>query len=96
MDDKDGLEHIRLKVIPRPAEGTRTVFVVPNTSAVRTMFRGEAKSGISFDCGNCGVPLMQDVLLGQVGDLVLKCGACSAYNEVNRRQEHDPEPPHSY
>jgi predicted RNA-binding Zn-ribbon protein involved in translation (DUF1610 family) len=75
--------HIRLRSIPRPIDGTRTVFTAGDDAPKRfTFIRGDSP-GLSFDCAKCGTPLMIDVERGQVTNIVLRCNNCGTYNEAD-------------
>ena len=74
---------MKLKVIPKPAEGTRTV-LVPKRN-VLPVIKGNIPpehGGLTFQCGNCGAPLINGVKKGQVRNIVIKCPLCGSYNEV--------------
>lgn len=71
--------HIRLKVIPEPAPNTKAVFEKLGSGTV--LING-FDTGISYDCGTCGEPLMRGVQKGQVRGIVLRCGACCSYNDT--------------
>jgi hypothetical protein len=48
--------------------------------------RGQPISGsgnLTFECGNCGTVVLQDVGLSQVRDCVIECD-CGAFNETPR------------
>jgi hypothetical protein len=72
--------HIKLHVIPEPAEGTRTVLVYAGEGTV--MIRSEAAPNVLMNCGSCGVRLVQGVVVSQLSGIVLKCNGCGAYNET--------------
>lgn len=73
-------EHRRLRVIPPPANGSRSILQLdaPGTILVQGNGGGPA---VSYDCGNCGSPLLVDVTEDQVRNVVLKCNNCGSYNE---------------
>jgi len=71
--------HLRLKVIPEPAPGTRAVFEHAGEGTV--FFVGEVV-GLSLDCGKCGSPLVQGLNREQVMGIVLHCKSCGAYNNT--------------
>jgi DNA-directed RNA polymerase subunit RPC12/RpoP len=71
------IRHVRLEVIPQPAEGARVV-LVPEKGPI---FMGE-NPGISYDCGTCGQALIEGVRAGQVGNVVIRCPSCGAFNEA--------------
>lgn len=71
----------KLRVISKPAEGTRTVFWgEPNTKAT-TIFTGSGSHNLL--CGNCGANLAKGIERGQYGQgIVFGCKKCGSYNEV--------------
>lgn len=71
--------HIPLKVIPEPAPNTKAVF---EKLGEGTVLMNGFDTGISYDCGSCGKPLMQGLLEGQVRGIVLRCSFCKSYNET--------------
>jgi hypothetical protein len=74
-------EHRRLKVIPEPAENTRSV-LAGGESRDSLIIEGEAGVDLSYDCGACGSPLAYGVRPGQLQNLVLRCNKCGAFNET--------------
>jgi hypothetical protein len=74
---------IRMRVIPKPAAGTRTVLVQagPDDGAdCRPMFTGP--SDVDQLCGTCGRILVQGVPLGQLRSTVLRCRRCGSCNDL--------------
>ncbi len=76
---KPTTEHVTLTPIPRPPHNTRTVFEY--TGAGTTVMQG-FQTGISFDCGNCGAPLLHGMAVGQVKGIVIRCHGCGTYNDT--------------
>jgi len=70
--------HIRLAVIPEPEPNTRTVLLYTGEGTV--VIRGSGP--VTMDCGNCGAVLAQNVEMGQLQNLVLRCKNCGAFNET--------------
>lgn len=68
----------RLRVIPKPAEGTGTVLRFESDEP--TMIRG--KWDLDLLCGKCGATLAAGVYEGMLINLVLQCNQCDSYNEV--------------
>jgi len=68
----------RLRVIPKPAEGTRVVLKSPSKNP--TIIRGEGD--IDLLCGKCGATLVAGIHEGQVANVVLHCNQCDGYNDV--------------
>ncbi len=66
---------IKLKIIPKPSEGTRTVI----ESKVSPAFKGEG--GSDYICGNCGTVLAEKIRRGQIKNIVVYCPKCGQYNE---------------
>ncbi len=76
---------IRLRVIPEPEEGTRAILVKGGDEEGTVYIRGE-HTGRVHVCGACDAPLMEGVSREQVGDAVLQCPACGAFNEAKTYQ----------
>ena len=69
---------VKLRVIPPPDEGTRTIF--------RTHDKDALVKGIELEslvCGNCEFVLVENVLACNQGDVVLQCPICKSYNEIS-------------
>ncbi len=69
----------KLRVIPEPEPGTRSVLVSEDVQVIMT---GELK-GVAYDCGSCGLPVIKGVMPGQVRNIVIRCTGCGAYNETD-------------
>ncbi len=69
---------VPLKIIPKPESDARSI--IYNDGPGTIFIRGE-KQGVSYDCGNCGSPLLIDVEEWQVKNIVFRCSNCGAYNE---------------
>ena len=67
----------RMKVIPEPEEGTRTVFIC---AAPGVSFEGTGTR--NYQCGTCGKMLIRKIRLMQIIGAVYQCGKCDAYNEI--------------
>ncbi len=76
---------IRLRVIPEPEEGTRAV-LAKNEGDDETVFFSGEHTGRIYVCGACNAPLMEGVSREQVGNVVLTCPACGAFNEAKTSQ----------
>lgn len=72
--------HIRLHVIPEPAEGTRSVLIFAGEGTVA--IKGDVAPNLVMDCGSCGAPLVQGVPVSQIESVVFKCNGCGAFNET--------------
>lgn len=68
---------IRLKVIPQPEEGTRTVLAVADRTAI---YKGSGSN--NYLCGNCDFVLLEGIDHGQMSNVVLRCSACQSHNEM--------------
>lgn len=66
---------IKLSVIPKPREGSRTMI----ESKVSPAFKGEAD--VDYICGECGAILAEKVRRGQIKNIVIHCPKCEQYNE---------------
>jgi len=66
---------IKLKIIPKPPEGTRTVI----ESNVSPAFKSEGN--VDYICGNCGALIAEKVRRGQIRNIVVLCPKCGHYNE---------------
>ena len=70
--------HIKLHVIPEPAEGTRSVLIKTNPGLV---ISATDAPNVVMDCGACGERLIQGCRSNQVVNIVLRCTACGVFNE---------------
>ena len=66
---------MKLCIIPKPAEGSRTVI----ESKVNPAFKGEGDS--DYVCGNCETILAEKIRRGQIKNIVVRCPKCGQYNE---------------
>ncbi len=66
----------KTKLIPEPAEGTRTVLA----TTVTPLIKGEGE--YSYACGKCGVLLVESVSFGQISNIVFKCPNCGSFSEL--------------
>jgi len=72
--------HIKLHVIPEPAEGTRSVIIREGEGTA--VFRNDDGPNVVMDCGACDARLVQGVPVGQIENVVVRCNGCGAYNET--------------
>jgi hypothetical protein len=72
--------HIKLHVIPEPAQGTRSVLLREGEGTV--VFRADHAPRVVMDCGACDARLVQGVPVSQIENVVLKCNGCGAFNET--------------
>lgn len=68
-------DKIILKLIEKPAEGTATVFNVPNGPAFTS------DGNVDYVCGMCKTVLAKRVNLGQIMNIVIRCHKCKRYNQ---------------
>ena len=66
---------IKLNIVPKPAQGTRTLI----ESKISPAFKGEGET--NYVCGNCGAVLAEKVRPGQIKNIVVLCPKCGKYNE---------------
>ena len=71
---------IKLNIIPKPREGTRTVI----ESKVSPAFKGEGD--VDYICRNCGAILAEKVYRGQIRNIVVHCPKCGQYNEFPEKE----------
>jgi predicted RNA-binding Zn-ribbon protein involved in translation (DUF1610 family) len=68
----------RMKVIPEPKAGTRSV-LLPTPAKVPVM-RGSGD--VSHACGECEAHLIENISAGQLQGLVVCCPECGTFNEL--------------
>ena len=69
---------VKLRTIPRPAEGTRTVFEL---QGIFPAFKGKGETDLV--CGNCEQVLVEGIGADAViKNIVIKCPNCGNYNEL--------------
>jgi len=66
---------IKLGIIPKPSEGSRTVI----ESKVSPTFKGGGD--VDYLCGSCGALIAEKVRRGQIRNIVVRCPKCGQYNE---------------
>ena len=71
---------IKLSIIPKPREGSRTVI----ESKVSPVFKGEGD--VDYLCGNCGTIVAEKVRRGQIRNMVVYCPKCGQYNEFSEKE----------
>ena len=67
---------IEAKIIPKPAEGTRTVIAPAAMPAIK----GEGDT--NYLCGNCKTKIVEKVHKRQIQNIVVRCCICGNYNEI--------------
>jgi hypothetical protein len=67
----------RLTVIPgaEARAGRRVILKVARGQPIRS------RGALTFECGNCGVVVLQNVRLEQIRDCVIECD-CGAFNQL--------------
>lgn len=72
----------KLRVIPEPEPGTRTVFSIGTKfeqDKNKIPFMG--KGITDYVCGNCGRMIGRGINLNQIKNIVVKCPKCKSYLE---------------
>ena len=67
----------RMTVIPKPDDQEQSI--------VDATFAGPVITGfgtMTYVCGSCGTPLLQQVEFEQVQDVVVRCGNCGEFNQT--------------
>lgn len=68
---------VRLKVIPKPAEGTAPV-IRTDKGKDFVFIKGAGPDNLL--CGNCGKILCEKMTLDQIRGVVFECPNCGAFN----------------
>lgn len=71
------MPEIRTKVIDEPEHGTRSVL---RTDKEQPFFKGDGDT--TYLCGNCGFALAEDLVRGQVRNIVFLCPRCDVFSEI--------------
>jgi hypothetical protein len=71
---------ILLQVIPEPDPETRVIFHHDGPNSVA--LSGTDRSAPDLCCGGCGAPLVTGVTETSVDNVVFRCHACGAFNEL--------------
>jgi uncharacterized ferredoxin-like protein len=69
----------KLKIIPEPKEGTRTV-IVRDVKSKLPYFKGAGN--LNLVCGNCGFVLCKKINEGQIRNIVMQCPECGLFNDT--------------
>ena len=69
---------IALRVIPEPHDSTKTLFASDGENTV--VVYGPSRN-YDYVCGGCRATLIVGMQPEQIGNLVVKCAACGAFNE---------------
>jgi len=71
---------VRMKVIPEPARGKRSVLVARSTDLSWRFYRGG--NDVDLVCGQCGRELVTGLQeASQLQSVVLVCPGCGAFND---------------
>lgn len=71
---------IKLREIPKPEEGTRTVLVY---SGDGTVAMSGVATGHDYVCGVCDSVILEAIPKGQVVNVVFRCNNCGAFNDTD-------------
>ncbi|WP_148687714.1 hypothetical protein [Candidatus Nitrosocosmicus hydrocola] len=69
---------IKLNVISKPSEGSRTIFTTHDDDSL--------VKGIELDtytCGNCEFVIAENIVPNTYTDIVFQCPSCKSYNEIS-------------
>lgn len=66
----------KAKIIPEPSEGTRTILAPPEAPAIR------GDGDLTILCGACNIAICQNIIPGQVENIVVKCPNCGKFNDI--------------
>ena len=72
----------KLRIIPKPEEGTRSVFVTERTDKDFVYLTGNGT--VDFICGNCGHILVKAFNENRIQNLVFCCNQCGKYNDTEQ------------
>jgi predicted RNA-binding Zn-ribbon protein involved in translation (DUF1610 family) len=71
------MNRIWMVVIDEPKPNTRTVLVSGKDSAPPI----EGNGAITYVCGKCAFPIVENVNLDRISDIVFKCPSCGSFND---------------
>ena len=69
---------IKLKVIPQPAKGSRTLFTTHDKDALVKGIELE-----TYICEKCEFVLAENIVPNTYTDIVFQCPSCKSYNEIS-------------
>ena len=70
-------KRIKLKVVPQPHEGLRTIFATDDKDMLVKGMELE-----TYTCGNCEFVLTENIIPNTYKDIIFKCPSCKSYNEL--------------
>lgn len=73
---------VRLKIIPKPEDGTATIFT-KGDSPNRDPFIVSKDGSYKLVCGSCEFAIATNVEFNQINDTVFHCPKCKRYNVSN-------------
>lgn len=65
----------KMTVIAEPEEGTATVLLNNSDGPI---FASDGSE--TYECGGCGKVLAENINIGQITNVIIKCGNCGACN----------------
>ena len=76
------MKKIRLKIIPKPEDGTASIFT-RGDSPNRDPFIVSQDGSYKFVCGFCEFVIATKIEFAQIRDIVFHCPKCKKYNISN-------------
>ena len=70
-------KRIKLKAIPQPIEGSRTIFAIHDMDSLVKGIELE-----TYSCGNCEFVLAENIIPNTYNNIVFQCPSCKSYNEI--------------
>ena len=71
-------KRIKLKVIPQPKEGSKTIFTTGDKDSLVKGIELE-----TYTCGNCDFVLAENVIPNNYDHIVFQCPLCKSFNNVS-------------
>jgi len=69
---------IKLNVISKPSEGSRTIFTTHDDDSLVKGIELE-----TYTCGNCEFVIAENIVPNTYTDIVFQCPSCKSYNEIS-------------